>query len=114
MADIPGIIEGASEGKGLGFAIFTTYSSVTLIWFLVPADSDDIAKEYEILRNELAVYNPELVDKQHILAISKWYAWWGTDGANARWVTTGRLPLCLLFVGIWYGIDRAEDILWKR
>lgn len=71
MADIPGIIEGASEGKGLGLRFLRHIERNSILLFLVPADSGDIAKEYEILRNELAEYNPELVDKSHILGISK-------------------------------------------
>ncbi len=71
MADIPGIIEGASEGKGLGLRFLRHIERNSLLLFLVPADADDIKKEYEILLNELIKYNPELVDKKKILAISK-------------------------------------------
>lgn len=71
MADIPGIIEGASEGKGLGLRFLRHIERNSLLLFLVPADSDDIRKEYEILLNELTLYNPELLDKKSILAISK-------------------------------------------
>jgi GTP-binding protein len=71
MADIPGIIEGASEGKGLGLRFLRHIERNSLLLFLVPADSADIKKEYEILLGELTRYNPELLDKQRILAISK-------------------------------------------
>jgi GTP-binding protein len=71
MADIPGIIEGASEGKGLGLRFLRHIERNSLLLFMVPADADDIRKEYEILFNELIKYNPELSDKQKILAISK-------------------------------------------
>ncbi|MDR0427038.1 MAG: GTPase ObgE [Dysgonamonadaceae bacterium] len=71
MADIPGIIEGASEGKGLGLRFLRHIERNYLLLFLVPADADNINKEYEILLNELTKYNPELLDKQRILAISK-------------------------------------------
>lgn len=71
MADIPGIIEGAHEGKGLGLRFLRHIERNSLLLFLVPADSDDIAKEYEILTNELRQYNPQLLDKERILAISK-------------------------------------------
>ncbi len=71
MADIPGIIEGASEGKGLGLRFLRHIERNSLLLFLIPADTKDIKKEYEILLNELKVYNPELLDKQRILAISK-------------------------------------------
>jgi GTP-binding protein len=71
MADIPGIIEGASEGKGLGYRFLRHIERNSMLLFLVPADSDNISKEYEILLNELKEYNPELLDKQRLLAISK-------------------------------------------
>ncbi len=71
MADIPGIIEGASEGKGLGHRFLRHIERNSMLLFLVPADSDDIKKEYEILVNELKEYNPELLDKERLLAISK-------------------------------------------
>ncbi|MFB6342699.1 GTPase ObgE [Saccharicrinis sp. FJH62] len=71
MADIPGIIEGAHQGKGLGLRFLRHIERNSILLFLVPADSDDIHKEYQILLNELKQYNPELLDKDRILAISK-------------------------------------------
>ena len=71
MADIPGIIGGAHEGKGLGLRFLRHIERNSILLFLVPADSDDIKKEYEVLLNELRQYNPELLDKERILAISK-------------------------------------------
>ena len=72
MADIPGIIEGASEGKGLGHRFLRHIERNSVLLFLVPADTDrTIAEEYEILLNELTAYNPELLDKPKLLAISK-------------------------------------------
>jgi len=71
MADIPGIIEGASEGKGLGHRFLRHIERNSTLLFLVPADSADIQKEYEILLNELRKHNPELLDKDRLLAISK-------------------------------------------
>jgi GTP-binding protein len=71
MADIPGIIEGAHEGKGLGLRFLRHIERNSTLLFLVPADADDIKKEYAILLNELKQYNPELLDKQRLLAISK-------------------------------------------
>ena len=71
MADIPGIIEGASEGKGLGHRFLRHIERNSTLLFLIPADSDHLAKEYEILLNELKKHNPELLDKQRLLAISK-------------------------------------------
>ena len=71
MADIPGIIEGASEGKGLGHRFLRHIERNSMLMFMVPADSNDIAEEYRILLNELEEYNPELLDKQRLLVISK-------------------------------------------
>lgn len=71
MADIPGIIEGAAEGKGLGIRFLRHIERNSILLFMVPADADDIQKEYEILLAELKKYNPELLDKERLLAISK-------------------------------------------
>ena len=71
MADIPGIIEGAAEGKGLGHYFLRHIERNSILLFLIPADSKDISKEYEILLNELKRYNPELLDKNRLVAISK-------------------------------------------
>ena len=71
MADIPGIIEGAAEGKGLGHHFLRHIERNSTLLFLIPADSEDIKKEYEILLNELRKHNPELLDKDRLLAISK-------------------------------------------
>ncbi|MCX2720713.1 GTPase ObgE [Lentiprolixibacter aurantiacus] len=71
LADIPGIIEGAAEGKGLGHYFLRHIERNAVLLFLIPADSPDIRKEYEILLNELRKYNPEMLDKSRIVAISK-------------------------------------------
>ena len=71
MADIPGIIEGAHEGKGLGLRFLRHIERNAMLLFLVPADSDNILNEYKILLNELKEHNPELLDKNRLLAISK-------------------------------------------
>jgi GTPase len=71
VADIPGIIEGASEGKGLGIRFLKHIERNSVLLFMVPADSNDIEKDYQILLNELKKYNPELLDKKRILAITK-------------------------------------------
>lgn len=71
MADIPGIIEGASEGRGLGLRFLRHIERNAVLLFMVPADSEDLAKEYEILLEELMRFNPQLEDKQRLLAVSK-------------------------------------------
>jgi GTP-binding protein len=71
MADIPGIIEGASEGKGIGTRFLRHIERNSILLFMIPADSNDIIKDYNILLNELNVHNPELLDKEKLLAITK-------------------------------------------
>ena len=71
MADIPGIIEGAHEGKGLGIRFLRHIERNSILLFMIPADTDNIHEEYQILLNELQQYNPELMDKQRLLAITK-------------------------------------------
>lgn len=71
MADIPGIIEGASEGRGLGLRFLRHIERNSLLLFMVPGDTDDIRKEYEILLHEVATFNPDMLDKQRVLAITK-------------------------------------------
>src|SRR5207237_225733 len=71
IADLPGIIEGAAEGKGLGHRFLRHIERNSVLLFLIPADSNDYKKEFEILVNELEEYNPELLDKKCIIAISK-------------------------------------------
>ena len=71
MADIPGIIEGAAEGKGLGVRFLRHIERNSALLFMIPADSDNINKEYEILIGELEKYNPELLDKKRMLAVTK-------------------------------------------
>ena len=71
MADIPGIIEGASEGKGLGLRFLRHIERNAVLLFMVPADADDIKTQYDILVGELEQFNPQLADKPRVLAISK-------------------------------------------
>ncbi len=71
MADIPGIIEGAHEGRGLGTRFLRHIERNSVLLFMIPADSDDIARDYEILLGELTQYNPELLDKERLLAVTK-------------------------------------------
>ena len=71
MADIPGIIEGASEGRGLGHHFLRHIERNSVLLFLLSAESEDLVKQYKVLLNELKKYNPELLDKQRIIAVSK-------------------------------------------
>lgn len=114
MADIPGIIEGASEGKGLGLRFLRHIERNSLLLFVIPADSDDIKNEYSILYNELKQYNPELLDKQHVLAISK------SDMLDEELMQeiSLELPENLPYVFISsitsYGIPALKDLLWRE
>ena len=114
MADIPGIIEGASEGKGLGLRFLRHIERNSLLLFLVPADADNITKEYEILLNELTKYNPELLDKKRILAISK------SDMLDEELeeALTEELNVDIPYVFIssitHKGIIALKDLLWKE
>ena len=71
MADIPGIIEGAAEGKGLGHYFLRHIERNSILLFLIPADAKDIREQYDILLDELRRYNPEMLDKDRFIAISK-------------------------------------------
>lgn len=71
MADIPGIIEGAAEGKGLGYYFLRHIERNSILLFLIPADAEDIVKQYEILEDELRRYNPEMLDKDRLVVVSK-------------------------------------------
>ena len=71
MADIPGIIEGAHEGRGLGTRFLRHIERNSVLLFMIPADSDDVRRDYEVLLGELTQYNPELLDKERLLAVTK-------------------------------------------
>ena len=113
MADIPGIIEGAAEGRGLGLRFLRHIERNSLLLFMVPGDTDDIRKEYEILLNEVKTFNPELLDKQRVLAITK------TDllDEELQQMLSEDLPDDLPHVFISAvankGLSELKDILWK-
>ena len=113
MADIPGIIEGASEGKGLGLRFLRHIERNSLLLFMVPADTDDIRKEYEILSNELAQYNPDLLDKPRVLAITK------SDLLDEELIEAlsedlpEGIPHIFISAVAQLGITELKDLLWK-
>lgn len=112
MADIPGIIEGAHLGKGLGLRFLRHIERNSVLLFLVPADSDNIHKEYDILLNELKQYNPELLDKKRILAISK------SDYLDSELTTEIEkdlpdIPYVFISSVTGTGITELKDVLWK-
>ncbi|MBO8460935.1 MAG: GTPase ObgE [Bacteroidetes bacterium] len=114
MADIPGIIEGASEGKGLGLRFLRHIERNAILLFLIPADSDDIKKEYEILLNELKQYNPELLEKQRILAVTK------CDMLDEELLEAIKptlpddLPSVFISSVSRLGIEQLKDLIWNE
>ncbi len=121
MADIPGIIEGASEGKGLGLRFLRHIERNSLLLFMVPGDTDDILREYNILLRELENFNPDMLDKHRVLAVTK------CDLLDDELVEmlrteikeTGRqgdkeLPVVFISAVANKGLDELKDVLWKE
>lgn len=113
MADIPGIIEGAHQGKGLGLRFLRHIERNSILLFMVPADSDDIHKEYLILRNELKQFNPELLDKKHLLTISKSDM---LDEELMEEIEKDLPDIPYLFISSVsnYNITQLKDLIWKE
>ncbi len=114
MADIPGIIEGASEGKGLGLRFLRHIERNAVLLFMIPADSDDIRRDYEVLLNELKEFNPELADKSRVLAISK------SDMLDdelreelAKELPDG-VPTVFISAVTGQGLTELKDLLWRE
>ena len=115
MADIPGIIEGAAEGKGLGHYFLRHIERNSTLLFLIPIDSNDISKEYEILLDELRRYNSELLDKERLVVISK------CDMLDDELINEMRIELDKDLKGVPYmfissvaqiGLQELKDRLW--
>ena len=113
MADIPGIIEGASEGKGLGLRFLRHIERNAVLLFMVPADADDIKAQYEILLDELTKFNPQLADKQRVLAISKSDMLDEELKAEIRPDLPTDLPAVFISAVTGEGITELKDVLWK-
>ena len=120
MADIPGIIEGASEGKGLGLRFLRHIERNSLLLFMVPGDTDNIKHEYEVLLNELRKFNPEMLDKHRVLAVTKCDL---LDEELIEMLKTDLLshngddPLCeIVFISAvtGYGLEELKDVLWRE
>jgi GTP-binding protein len=112
MADIPGIIEGAHEGKGLGIRFLRHIERNSILLFMIPADSRNIREEYNILLNEMKMYNPELLDKKRVLAISK------SDLLDEELINEVRkdlpdLPRVFISSLTGLGLTTLKDMLWK-
>lgn len=113
MADIPGIIEGAHEGKGLGTRFLRHIERNSVLLFMVPADSDDIAKDYEILLGELTQYNPELLDKERLLAITKCDMLDEEMMSQMRSTLPAGVPNVFISSVSGMGIAQLKDMLWE-
>lgn len=122
MADIPGIIEGASEGRGLGLRFLRHIERNSLLLFMVPGDTDDIKKEYAVLLNELRNFNPEMLDKHRVLAVTK------CDLLDDELIEMLRLqlhddlkadglddvPVVFISAVTGKGLDELKDVLWSE
>ena len=114
MADIPGIIEGASEGRGLGLRFLRHIERNSLLLFMVPGDTDDIRREYEVLLRELEQFNPEMLDKHRVLAVTK------CDLLDEELIDMLKadlpsdLPVVFISAVTGFGLDRLKDVLWTE
>ena len=113
MADIPGIIEGASQGKGLGLRFLRHIERNSLLLFMVPADTDSIRKEYDILLRELTAFNPDLQDKQRVLAVTK------CDMLDDELIEAMKddlpdVPVVFISSVTGQGITELKDVLWRE
>jgi GTP-binding protein len=115
MADIPGIIEGAAEGKGLGHYFLRHIERNSILLFMIPADAPDIRKQYDILLDELRRYNPEMLDKERIIAISKCDMLDDELKAELKVELDNELPIPYTFISsvAQQGITELKDMLWK-
>ncbi len=113
MADIPGIIEGASEGKGLGLRFLRHIERNAVLLFMVPADADDITGQYEILLRELRQFNPQLADKHRILAVSKSDMLDDELREALRATLPADVPHVFISSVTGQGITELKDLLWR-
>jgi GTP-binding protein len=113
MADIPGIIEGAAEGRGLGLRFLRHIERNSLLLFMVPGDADNIRAEYEVLLGELRKFNPEMLDKQRVLAVTK------SDLLDEELIEMLRedlpedLPVVFISSVAQTGLTELKDVLWR-
>jgi GTP-binding protein len=114
MADIPGIIEGASEGKGLGLRFLRHIERNSLLLFMVPGDTNDIKHDYDVLLNELRKFNPDMLDKHRVLAVTK------SDLLDEELIEMLKedlpddLPVVFISSVSGYGLDELKDVLWEQ
>ena len=114
MADIPGIIEGASEGKGLGLRFLRHIERNAVLLFMVPADSDDITHDYEVLLREVREFNPDLADKSRVLAVSKSDMLDDELREEIAATLPKDIPTVFISAVTGQGITELKDILWRE
>lgn len=114
MADIPGIIEGAAEGKGLGLRFLRHIERNSLLLFMVPGDTDDIKKEYELLLNELEKFNPDMLQKHRVLAVTKCDLLDEELMEMLRETLPEDLPVVFISSVTGFGLNDLKDLLWKE
>ena len=112
MADIPGIIEGASEGRGLGLRFLRHIERNSLLLFMVPGDTDDIKREYEILLNELKKFNPDMLGKHRVLAVTKCDLLDDELMDMLRDTLPDDLPVVFISAVTGFGLTELKDVLW--
>ena len=114
MADIPGIIEGASEGKGLGLRFLRHIERNSLLLFMVPGESENIKHDYEVLLGELEKFNPDMLEKHRVLAVTK------SDLLDEELIAMLKeelpddLPVVFISAVTGYGLDELKDVLWRE
>jgi GTPase len=113
IADLPGIIEGASEGKGLGHRFLRHIERNSILLFLIPADSNDHKKEFDVLVNELEQYNPELMHKQFVIAVSKSDMLDDELKATIKKELPSAIPSLFISSVTTQGLTELKDLLWK-
>ena len=114
MSDIPGIIEGAAEGKGLGLRFLRHIERNSLLLFMVPGDTDDIKKEYELLLNELEKFNPDMLQKHRVLAVTKCDLLDEELMEMLRETLPEDLPVVFISSVTGFGLNDLKDVLWKE
>ena len=114
MADIPGIIEGASEGRGLGLRFLRHIERNSLLLFMVPGDTDDIKHEYEVLLGELRQFNPEMLTKHRVLAITKCDLLDEELIEMLRETLPNDLPVVFISAVTGFGLEELKDVLWRE
>ena len=114
MADIPGIIEGASEGKGLGLRFLRHIERNSLLLFMVPGDTDDIGREYELLLRELQNFNPDMLDKHRVLAVTKCDLLDDELIEMLHETLPSDVPVVFISAVTGMGLDELKDVLWRE